>query len=70
MIRIDDIVLGLEHLVGWEQGILPQDRVDELLTETESGLTFQAAHPMVTMKNLRSVLNDANIPVLSVWFIP
>ena len=67
MIRIDDIVLGLEHLVGWEQGILPQDRVDELLTETESGLTFQAAHPMVTMKNLRSVMPEMSAEDFPKW---
>ena len=67
MIRIDDIVLGLEHLVGWEQGILPQDRVDELLTETESGLTFQAAHPMVTMKNLKSVMPEMSAEDFPKW---
>lgn len=58
MIRIDDIKLALEHLVGWEQGILPEDQVDETLTETESGLTFQAAHPMVTLRNLKSVMPE------------
>ena len=67
MIRIDDIKLGLEHLVGWEQGILPEEQIAEDLTETESGLTFQAAHPMVTLKNLLSIMPEMSPQNFPEW---
>lgn len=67
MIRINDIKLGLEHLVGWEQGILPDEQVDEDLTLTESGLTFQSAHPMVTLKNLKSVMPSMEVRDFPEW---
>ena len=67
MIRINDIVLGLEHLVGWEQGILPEEQIAEDLTETESGLTFQAAHPMVTLKNLLAVMPEMSAKDFPDW---
>ena len=58
MIRINDIQQALAHLVGWEQDIIPENQVAEELTETESGLTFQGAHPMVTLENLRAVMPE------------
>jgi hypothetical protein len=58
MIRIEAILLALEHLVGWEQGILPEEQINDSLTETESGLYYQAAHPMLTLKNLLSVIPE------------
>ena len=67
MIRIEDIKHGLEHLVGWEQGIMPQEVIDDDLTLTESGLTFQAAHPMVTMKNLQSVMPSMEVRDFPEW---
>lgn len=67
MIRIEDIKVGLQHLVGWEQGILPQDQVAEDLTLTESGLTFQAAHPMVTLRNLKSVMPEMGVNDFPEW---
>ena len=67
MIRINDIKEGLRHLVGWEQGIVPQDQIAEDLTESESGLTFQSAHPMVTLKNLKSVMPELRIEDFPEW---
>lgn len=67
MIRINDIQQGLSHLVGWEQGLVPEDLLPEGLTLTESGLTFQGAHPMVTMKNLRSVMPDMSPSMYPEW---
>lgn len=67
MIRINDIQQGLAHLVGWEQGLVPDDVLPEDMTLTESGLTFQAAHPMVTMKNLRSVMPEMDFKVFPKW---
>ena len=67
MIRINDIKEGLQHLVGWEQGILPEDQIDGSLTESESGLTFQAAHPMVTLRNLKSVMPEMAVKDFPQW---
>ena len=67
MIRINDIVQHLEHLVGWDQGILPEEQIADDLTETESGLTFQAAHPMVTLKNLQSVMPEMRVEDFPEW---
>lgn len=56
MYRIADIVEGLRHLVGWEQHWDSGQQIDSSLTETESGLYFQDAHPMLTLDNMRSVM--------------
>lgn len=67
MLRINDIVTGLEHLVGWEQGIIPAEQIAEDLTESESGLYYQSAHPMVTLKNLQSVMPEFDISMFPAW---
>ena len=58
MIRINQIQDALLHLVGWEQSYDPQKEIDAALTETESGLTYQQAHPMVTLDNIRSIMPE------------
>ena len=58
MIRISAIQEALMHLVGWEQSFNPQEQIDESLTESESGLTFQQAHPMVTLENIRAIMPE------------
>ncbi len=58
MIRIADIQDALLHVVGWEQGWKESDRIDDGLTETESGLTFQGANPLVTLSNIRSIIPE------------
>lgn len=58
MIRIADIQDALLHVVGWEQGWKESDRIDAGLTETESGLTFQGAHPLVTLTNIRAIMPE------------
>ncbi len=67
MIRIEAILLALEHLVGWEQGILPEEQINDSLTETESGLYYQAAHPMLTLKNLLSVIPEMGPQNYPAW---
>ena len=67
MIRIDDIKLELAHLVGWEQGIIPSEQIAEDLTESESGLYYQGAHPMVTLKNLESVMPEMDVKMFPQW---
>lgn len=58
MLRLNDIQNNLLHLVGWEQNINPADAIDEALTKKESGLTFQAAHPLLTLDNVRAIMPD------------
>lgn len=56
MLRIKDIQKGLLHLVGWEQAEDDGRRILDFLTASESGLTFQQAHPLLTLDNIRSIL--------------
>ena len=67
MIRIKDIQDALLHLVGWEQSYDPQRQICEDLTETESGLTFQQAHPMVTLDNIRAIMPEEYMYQYPVW---
>lgn len=55
MIRLDEIQSALRGLVGWESGYGPTV-IDEDLTASESGLTFQAAHPLLTLDNIRNAM--------------
>lgn len=58
MIRIADIQQALFHLVGWEQDYDPEKAIDATLTQTDSGLYFQQAHPMVTLENIRAIMPE------------
>ena len=58
MYRIKDIQDKLLHVVGWEQSYNPADAIAERLTETESGLYFQGAHPLVTLDNMAAIVPD------------
>lgn len=56
MIRNKDIQDKLFHLVGWGQDYSTQDIVlDESLQQSESGLYFQSAHPLLTLQNLSCI---------------
>lgn len=58
MIRIADIQNALLPLVGWHQDYDPQHQIDETLTQSESGLYYQDAHPLMTLQNVRSIMPD------------
>lgn len=58
MYRLQDIQKALSKVVGWEQSYNPAEAIDVDLTESESGLTFQGAHPLLTLDNMRSVMPD------------
>ena len=58
MVRLQEIQTALAHVVGWEQSYNPATAIDESLTQTESGLTFQGAHPLCTLDNIRSIMPD------------
>lgn len=58
MYRLNDIIKGLSKLVGWQQSFSPDNAIDNELTASESGLTFQGAHPLCTLTNIKSVMPD------------
>lgn len=63
MVRIQEIQEGLLHLIGWRQSYDANDGViSEALTQSESGLYYQDAHPLLTLQNLQSIApNFSNI---------
>jgi len=58
MIRLKEIEAALANVVGWEQSYNPAAEIDDDLTISESGLTFQGAHPLVTLDNMAAVMPD------------
>lgn len=58
MIRISDIQERLAALVGWEQAYAPDLGIEPSLVQSESGLTYQGAHPLVTLENVRSIMPE------------
>lgn len=58
MIRLQEIQKALLPVVGWQQDYNPQYKIDARLCESESGLTFQGAHPLVTLANIRAIMPD------------
>ena len=58
MIRLKEIEAALANVVGWEQSYNPATEIDDDLTVSESGLTFQGAHPLATLDNIAAVMPD------------
>ena len=58
MIRLQEIQTALLPVVGWEQDYNPEKQIDNALCQSESGLTFQGAHPLVTLENIRAIMPD------------
>lgn len=60
MVQVDKIQDALLHLIGWKQTTnnIEGASVCESLTESESGLYFQQAHPLITIDNLFCVAPD------------
>lgn len=52
MLQIDKIQTALLGLVGWEQSLNPKTAIEERLTNSESGLYYQNAHPLLTLENI------------------
>ena len=53
--------------VGWAQDYNPQNQIDKALCESESGLTFQGAHPLVTLANIRAIMPDDYLFQYPAW---
>ncbi len=59
MIRIKEIQDNLLHLIGWQQSYdTTQFKLADSLTQSESGLFYQQAHPLITLDNISSVAPD------------
>lgn len=58
MYRLKEIQAALLNVVGWEQSYDPAKSIDEKLTESQSGLYFQGAHPMLTLSNIASIIPE------------
>lgn len=58
MYRLKEIQDALLHVVGWEQSYDPAKAIDNYMTETESGLYFQGAHPLLTLDNMKAIIPD------------
>lgn len=58
MVRLQDIQTALLPVVGWQQDYNPQQQIDDALCQSESGLTFQGAHPLCTLANVRAIMPD------------
>ena len=58
MIRIPYIVNSLLPLVGWRQAYDPHKAIDSELLQSESGLYFQDAHPLMTLDNIMAVMPE------------
>lgn len=58
MYRLKEIQDALLHVVGWEQSYDPAKAIDNYMTETESGLYFQGAHPLLTLDSMAAIMPD------------
>ena len=67
MIRLKDIQTALLPVVGWEQDYNPEKQIDDELCQSESGLTFQGAHPLCTLANIRAIMPDDYIYRYPAW---
>ena len=67
MIRLQAIQEALLPVVGWQQDYNPQKQIDDTLTQSESGLTFQGAHPLCTLANVRAIMPDDYLFSYPAW---
>ena len=67
MIRIPEIVTALMPLVGWRQSYDPSEAIDATLLQSESGLYYQDAHPLMTLKNIMATMPDNFFFQYPIW---
>jgi len=67
MIRINEITDKLKNVVGWRQSYDPAKYIDGNLCNSESGLYFQDAHPLLTIDNVISTMPDDYGLVYPTW---
>ena len=67
MIRINDIQEAMRHLVGWEQSYDPAKAIAEELTQSDSGLYYQQAHPLITLDNVQAIMPEDMSNAYPLW---
>ena len=67
MIRINDIQEAMRHLVGWEQSYDPAKAIAEELTQSDSGLYYQQAHPLITLDNVQAIMPEDMSSAYPLW---
>lgn len=67
MYRIKEIQKALFNVVGWEQSYDPRLLIDDDLVQSESGLTFQQTHPLMTINNMASVMPEDYALRYALW---
>lgn len=55
MYRLNDIVDSFKSLVGWDK---ESTNIDEAITTSESGLFFQEAHPLLTLRAMKGIMPE------------
>ena len=66
MYRINEIIEALKNVVGWDsEGYALPDSVKQ----SESGLTFQMAHPLVTISNVQGIMREADPTINDIYLI-
>lgn len=55
MYRLNNIVNSFKSLVGWEK---ENTNIDEAITTSDSGLYFQEAHPLLTLRAMRGIMPE------------
>lgn len=63
----DFLLQGLTKVVGWEQGYSEANKIEDFLLDSESGLTYQGAHPLMTLDNIRSIMPEDFILQYPQW---
>lgn len=58
MIQVKNVVDALYGMVGWKKDLSDNINITNRLMASESGLYYQDAHPLLTLKNLSSVAPD------------
>lgn len=58
MYRLTTIQDELLNLVGWEQSYNPAKKISDSLTHGTSGMTYQSAHPLLTLDNIEAIMPD------------
>lgn len=58
MLRIPTIQDKLQHLCGWRQNYDAGNPLDSSLVQSDSGLYFQDAHPLLTLENIRQTMPE------------
>lgn len=58
MIQVKNVVDALYGLIGWRKDLSDNIDIESSLTVSESGLYYQDAHPLLTLKNLKSIAPD------------